>query len=156
MRITDPILMFSFIMFVILLAPIVFARMKMPGIVGLIVSGVIVGPHALGILRPEGSMYLFSSVGMIYIMFLAGLEINLHEFARQKKFSLIFGFLTFSIPMVVGTLGSRSLFGFSWPTAVLLASMFASHTLIPYPIVSRLGINRERSVVATVGGTIIT
>ncbi|HSV43362.1 MAG TPA: cation:proton antiporter, partial [Candidatus Bathyarchaeia archaeon] len=156
MEITNPVLMFSFIMFVILFAPILFERIRLPGIVGLIVSGMMIGPHALGILNPEGSIQLFSSVGLIYIMFLAGLEINLHEFNRQKKYSIVFGLTTFMIPMAIGTFGSKLLFSFSWPCAILLASMFASHTLIPFPIVSRLGINRERSVVTAVGGTIIT
>ncbi len=156
MEITNPVLMFAFIMFVILLAPAFFARLKLPGIVGLIVSGIIVGPYALGILKSEGSFQLFSSVGLIYIMFLAGLEINLGEFKRQRKYSLVFGLLTFLIPMVVGTFGSKYLLSFSWTTAILLASMFASHTLIPFPITSRLGVNKERSVVTTIGGTIIT
>ena len=156
MEIRSPILMFSFMMFVILFAPLIFARLRMPGIVGLIIAGIAIGPYGLGMLRPEGAFKLFSSVGLLYIMFLAGLEINLHEFSRQKKFSLVFGFLTFFIPMLVGTFGARGLFSFSWPCSVLLASMFASHTLIPFPIISRLGLNRQRAVVATVGGTIIT
>jgi Kef-type K+ transport system membrane component KefB len=156
MEIKDPILIFAFMMMVLLVAPMIFQRFKLPGIVGLIISGIIIGPHALGILKPEGSIQLFASVGLIYLMFLAGLEINLHEFNRQKKHSLIFGALTFFIPMIIGSISSRFLFSFSWPTAVLLASMFSSHTLITFPITSRLGINKQRSVIATVGGTIIT
>jgi Kef-type K+ transport system membrane component KefB/mannitol/fructose-specific phosphotransferase system IIA component (Ntr-type) len=152
----DPILMFSVIMLILLLAPILSSKARLPGIIGLIVTGIIVGPHALGVLKPEGAMELFSQVGLIYLMFLAGLEINLHEFSRQKKYSLTFGSLTFVIPMVMGTLGARYLLFFSWPTAILLASMFASHTLISFPITSRLGINRNKAVISTVGGTIIT
>ncbi|MFA5088644.1 MAG: cation:proton antiporter [Candidatus Omnitrophota bacterium] len=156
MEITNPVLMFSFIMFVLLVAPAFSKRLKMPAIAGLIISGIIVGPHGLGILRPEGSIQLFSSVGLIYIMFLAGLEINAHEFSRQKKFSLVFGSLTFGIPMLLGTFGARAILNLSWPASILLASMFASHTLISFPIAANLGISRERSVVVTVGGTIIT
>jgi Kef-type K+ transport system membrane component KefB/mannitol/fructose-specific phosphotransferase system IIA component (Ntr-type)/nucleotide-binding universal stress UspA family protein len=156
MEITDPVLMFAFIMAVILAAPALFERLKLPGIIGLIITGIIIGPHAFGIIKSADSIQLFSSVGLIYIMFLAGLEINLNEFTRQKKNSISFGMLTFMIPMIIGTLGSRHLFSFSWPTAILLASMFASHTLISFPITSRLGINRERFVVATIGGTIFT
>lgn len=148
--------MFSFIMFILLVVPIFSAKVKLPEIVGLIIAGIIVGPYGLGILRLEGAMGLFSSVGLIYIMFLAGLEINAHEFRRQRKYSILFGSLTFSIPMLLGIFGARALFNFSWPTAVLLASMFASHTLISFPITAGLGISRERSVVTTVGGTIIT
>ncbi|HPN72625.1 MAG TPA: cation:proton antiporter, partial [Candidatus Omnitrophota bacterium] len=152
----DPILMFSFIMFTLLLAPILSGKARLPGIVGLIIAGIIAGPHALGILKPEGAMELFSQVGLVYIMFLAGLEINLHEFTRQKRYSMVFGSFTFFIPMAAGTFGARYLLSFSWPAAILLASMFASHTLIPFPITSRLGIQRNKAVVATVGGTIIT
>ncbi len=156
MEITDPVLMFSFIMFLLLIAPIISRKFKIPEIVGLILAGIFVGPHGLGILRPEGSIALFASVGLIYIMFLAGLEINTHEFNRQKQYSILFGSLTFGIPMLLGTLGAKALFQFSWPTALLLASMFASHTLISFPATVQLGISRERSVVAAVGGTIIT
>jgi len=152
----NPILMFSIIMFMLLLAPVLSSKVKLPGIVGLIVAGIIVGPHALGILKPEGAMELFSQVGLVYIMFLAGLEINLHEFSRQKKYSLIFGSITFLMPMAMGAFGAHYILSFAWPTAILLASMFASHTLISFPITSRLGINRNKAVVATVGGTIIT
>ncbi len=156
MQITDPVLMFAFIMFVILVIPFLFTRLRLPGIVGLIISGIVIGPHALGVIESGGSFQLFSSIGLIYIMFLAGLEINLNEFNRQKKFSIVLGGLTFLIPMIIGTFGSKYMFSFSWSTAILLASMFASHTLIPFPITSRLGINKERSVVSAVGGTIIT
>ncbi|HQO59059.1 MAG TPA: cation:proton antiporter [Candidatus Omnitrophota bacterium] len=155
-EITHPVLMFAFMMFLVLFSPAIFKRVRLPGIVGLIVAGIMVGPHALGILKSTQSLQLFSSVGLIYIMFLAGLDINLNEFARQRKNSVLFGVLTFTIPMLAGTLGARYFFPLSWPAALLLASMFASHTLIPFPIAARLGINKERSVVATVGGTIIT
>jgi Kef-type K+ transport system membrane component KefB len=156
MLVTDPILMFAVIMFILLLAPILFVRARMPGIIGLIAAGVVVGPYGLGILASEGAFDLFSSVGLIYIMFLAGLEINLHEFARQKKYSIVFGFLTFIVPLALGIVGGRYLFGLSLPVALLLASMFSSHTLISFPVASRLGLNRHRAVVASVGGTIIT
>lgn len=152
----SPILMFSVIMFILLLAPVLSGKAKLPGIVGLIVAGIITGPHAMGILKPEGAMELFSQVGLVYIMFLAGLEINLHEFSRQKKNSIVFGALTFLIPMVAGTLGAKYLLSFMWPAAILIASMFASHTLISFPITSKLGISRNKAVVATVGGTIFT
>ncbi|HOY10044.1 MAG TPA: cation:proton antiporter [Candidatus Omnitrophota bacterium] len=155
-EITSPVLMFAFMLFLVLFSPVFFRRIRLPGIVGLIVAGIVVGPHALGILQSTKSLQLFSTVGLIYIMFLAGLEINLNEFSRQKKNSFLLGALTFCIPMLAGTLGAKYFFPLSWPAALLLASMFASHTLIPFPITARLGINKERSVVATVGGTIIT
>jgi Kef-type K+ transport system membrane component KefB/mannitol/fructose-specific phosphotransferase system IIA component (Ntr-type) len=156
MEISSPVLMFAFCMFVILIAPAFFEKFRLPGIVGLIVAGILIGPHALGVLASEEPFRLFSSVGLLYILFLAGLEINVGEFKRQKKNSIVFGVLTFVIPMVLGTFGARYLFSFSWAAAILLASMFASHTLIPFPITSRLGINKEKAIVATVGGTIIT
>jgi Kef-type K+ transport system membrane component KefB len=156
MRIEDPVLIFAAIMLIMLAAPILFNRFRVPGLIGLIVAGMAAGPHALGLFALDGTFELLGKVGLLYLMFLAGLEIEFNEFARHRRDSVIFGLLTFLIPQVAGTLGARALFGFSWPTCVLLASMFASHTLIPFPIVTRLGITRNRAVATTVGGTILT
>ena len=89
-------------------------------------------------------------------MFLAGLDVNPHQFRRQRRHTLLFGFATFAIPQVLGALLARFLMGFSWPAAILLASLFASHTLVPYPIVSQLGLGRNRAVNTAIGGTIMT
>ena len=152
----DPILIFSSVLLIILIAPAVLKQVRVPGIVGLILAGVLVGPNGLHLLERDASIVLFGTVGLLYIMFLAGLEIDLHDFQRYKNRSLVFGALTFSIPQTIGMLTGRYFLGFSWPSAILLASMFASHTLLAYPIVSRLGIARNEAVSVTVGGTIIT
>jgi Kef-type K+ transport system membrane component KefB len=104
----------------------------------------------------DSSIILFGTVGLLYIMFLAGLEIDLADFKKNSRKSLVFGLYTFIIPMTLGILGGLYVLGFSVPTSVLLASMFASHTLIAYPIVSKLGVTKNRAVNITVGGTMIT
>ncbi|MDO8897914.1 MAG: cation:proton antiporter, partial [Bacteroidales bacterium] len=122
-------------------------------IVGIIIAGVIVGPNGLNIIAMSSAIELLGAIGLLYIMLLAGLDINLLDFKRNKNQSLIFGILTFIIPQVVGTALFR-LLGFSWSASVLIASMFASHTLVGYPIITKLGITRNRAVITTVGGTI--
>jgi Kef-type K+ transport system membrane component KefB/nucleotide-binding universal stress UspA family protein len=153
--VTDPVLVFSIILGVILIAPILFTRLKLPGIIGIIVAGVLLGPGVLGLINTEGSVTLLGQVGLLYIMFLAGLEINLNEFFKHKHRSLVFGIITFTIPQVLGTLVFRAL-GFDLLASLLIASMFASHTLVAYPIITRLGISRNNAVLTTVGGTILT
>lgn len=154
--ITDPVFIFALVMVIILVAPLLFARLKIPGIVGLIIAGLIVGPNATGLLERDQTIELLGTVGLLYIMFVAGLEINLAQFAKYRNRSLVFGSLTFLLPQVIGTILAVYVFGFGWGAAILLASMFASHTLLAYPIASRLGITRSEPVTTAVGGTIIT
>jgi Kef-type K+ transport system membrane component KefB len=154
--VTDPVLIFSLVLFVILLSPIVLQRFKIPGVVGLIIAGVLIGPHSFNILERDKSFELFGMVGLLYIMFLAGLELDLAEFKKNKLKSLGFGFLTFLVPQTIGTAVSYYLLGFNIMSSVLLASMFASHTLIAYPVVSRLGITRTEIVTVIIGGTMVT
>ena len=157
LRRDDPVLLFAAVMTIILVAPLLFERLRVPGMVGLIAAGLLLGPHGVGFFEANETFALLATVGLIYLMFLAGLEINLNEFRNHRADSLVFGAATFLIPMAMGTFLSRLLMpGFTWPQAVLLASMFASHTLLSYPIASRLGLARQRAVVATVGGTILT
>ncbi|OQA26233.1 MAG: Glutathione-regulated potassium-efflux system protein KefC [Verrucomicrobia bacterium ADurb.Bin345] len=155
-EVRDPVFVFALVLLIILVAPFALARARLPGLLGLIVAGMVVGPHGLGVLARDRTFELLGSVGLIYLMFLAGLEIELQQFVRDKKHSLVFGGLTFFIPQVLGALGARFLLGMSWATAILLASMFASHTLITYGIVKRFGIARNRAVTAGIGGTILT
>ncbi len=152
----NPVLIFSILLFIILFAPIVLNKLKIPHLIGLIISGLIIGPHGFNILQRDSSIVLFGTVGLLYIMFLAGLEIDLVDFKKNSSKSLVFGLLTFSIPMTLGTLAGLYILKFSVLTSVLLASMFASHTLITYPIISKLGITKNRAVNITVGGTMIT
>lgn len=152
----NPVLIFSLILFIILFAPILLNKLKIPHLIGLIIAGAIIGPHGLNLMQRDSSIILFGTVGLLYIMFLAGLEIDLVQFKKNSHKSIIFGLFTFSIPMIIGTAVSYYVLQFSLMTSVLLASMFASHTLIAYPIISKLGITKNRAVNITVGGTMIT
>lgn len=152
----NPVLLFSLILFIILFAPILLNKLRIPHLIGLIIAGALIGPNGFNLIARDMSIILFGTVGLQYIMFLAGLEIDLAEFKKNSAKSLVFGLLTFSIPMTIGTLAGYYILEFSMPTSILLASMFASHTLIAYPIVSKLGVAKNRAVNITVGGTMIT
>ncbi|HLL44278.1 MAG TPA: cation:proton antiporter [Segetibacter sp.] len=152
----NPVIIFSLVLFIILFAPILFNKIKVPHIIGLILAGVIVGPYGLNLLRRDSSIVLFGTVGLLYIMFLAGLEIDLTEFKKNRKKIIVFGLCTFLLPLIFGALASYYVLGFSFLSSVLLASMFSTHTLISYPIASRYGVARNRAVTLTIGGTMIT
>ena len=152
----DPVLVFGTVMLIILLAPLAARKAGLPGIIGLIAAGILVGPHGVGLLERGQSIQLLGKVGLLYIMFLAGLEIDLHQVRKKKTHTLLFGGITFLIPLILGTLLGYLVFGMTLPVAVLLASMFSSHTLLTFPVLGKLGLSRNRAVTATVGGTIIT
>lgn len=152
----NPVLLFSLLLFIILFAPILLNKLKIPHLIGLIIAGAIIGPNGFNLMLRDSSIILFGTVGLLYIMFLAGLEIDLADFKKNSKKSLVFGLYTFIIPMVLGTLTGIYFLNFSIITSVLLASMFASHTLIAYPIISKLGVAKNRAVNIAVGGTLIT
>lgn len=152
----NPVLIFSLLLFIILFAPIILNKLSIPPIIGLLIAGAVIGPYGFNLMNRDASIVLYGSVGLHYIMFLAGLEIDLAEFNKNKYRSLWFGILTFSIPMLLGTAMSYYFLKMSILPSILLASMFASHTLIAYPIASRLGITKNKSVNITVGGTMIT
>lgn len=150
------VLVFSVILIIILLAPLILRKIKIPGIIGLIISGVVIGPHGLNIIERDSAIELFSTIGLLYIMFIAGLELDLSEFLKYRYKSLIFGFLTFIIPIGIGLPVCLYLLDYGFNTSLLTASMFATHTLIAYPIVSRMGISKNEAVAISVGGTILT
>lgn len=152
----EPVLIFTLVLLIILVVPIVLNKFRIPGIVGLIVAGVVLGPNGLNILARDASIVLFGTVGLLYIMFQAGLEIDMIDFKRYKVRSMVFGSLTFLIPILVGTATFFYLHGYEIKPAILLASMFAPHTLLAYPIVSRLGLSKNAAVTLTIGGTLIT
>jgi len=154
--ITDPTWIFLLVLIIILFAPILLSRLRIPHIIGMILAGVVVGEYGFNILERDSSFELFGKVGLYYIMFLAGLEMDLEGFKKNRTKALVFGLLTFLVPMALGIWSSMSILGYGLTTAVLLASMYASHTLIAYPIVSRYGLSRLRSVSITVGGTALT
>ncbi len=154
--ISDPILLFGLVLALVLMAPLLAERFKLPGIVGLILAGTLFGPHGLEVLTLGAEIRLLGQVGLVYIMFLAGVEIDLRQFFLLRRHSTIFGVLTFLIPLAAGTLLAPPVLGLSLLAAVLLASMFSSHTLISWPRVSALGLTRQPVVIAAVGGTILT
>lgn len=158
---TNPVLVFSLLLFIILLSPIVLRRLKIPGIIGLIISGLIIGPHALGLigynaLQAEGSIKLFSTIGLLYIMFMAGLELDLNQFKKYLNKSLTFGLLTFILPLILGYPICYYVLNLDAIASLLVASMFSTHTLVAYPIISKYGLSKHSSVAITVGGTILT
>src|SRR6476660_10271324 len=154
--IKNPFIIFSLVIFIILFSPILFNKIKIPPIIGLIAAGIIIGPYGLNLLLRDSSIVLFGTVGLIYIMFTAGLEIDLEEFRKNRIKSFGFGIFTFVFPIVLGTISGIYILGYQFPSALLLSAMFASHTLLAYPITSKYGISRIRSVTLTIGGTIVT
>jgi Kef-type K+ transport system membrane component KefB len=154
--VTDPTWIFFLVLVVILFAPIVLERLRIPHIIGMILAGVVIGEHGFNILARDSSFELFGKVGLYYIMFLAGLEMNMEDFKSIRVKATVLGVLAFIFPLGIGIWTNLHLLGYSLATSVLLASMYASHTLIAYPIVIRYGINRQRAVSIAVGGTAVT
>jgi Kef-type K+ transport system membrane component KefB len=153
---TNPVLKFLVILLIILFAPILLNRVKIPHLLGLIIAGAIIGPFGFNLITRDSSIILSGTAGLLYIMFLAGLEIDMADFKKNAGKSSLLGLLGFVIPMILGTAAGLYLLGYSFMTSVLMASMFSSHTLITYPIVSKLGIAKNQAVNITVGSTLIT
>ena len=152
----EPVFTFALLLGIILLVPPVFEKLRLPGLVGLLVAGVVFGSSGLGLLDSKSeTMVLLADIGKIYLMFVAGLEIDMEQFRRTKNRSMVFGAATFAIPLMAGTLVGR-IFDFEWNTAILIGSLLASHTLLAYPIVKRLGVVNDEAVTVTIGATIFT
>lgn len=152
----QPIVTFAILLAVILTVPPLFEKLRLPGLVGLIAAGVILGPNGLNILQTkQPTMELLSDIGLVYLMFVAGLEVDMEQFRKTKYRSAGFGSLTFIVPLIFGTTVGR-VFGFDWNASILIGSLFASHTLLAYPIVSRLGVVGNEAVTVTIGATIFT
>ena len=147
---------FAFAMTVFLTVPALCKRIHLPSVVGLLVAGVVFGPYGLqvGPKHNEVAEY-FAEVGKLLLMFFAGLEIDLKQFQRTHKRSLVFGLATFSLPLAAGFAVGMG-FGYGWIGALLMGSLLASHTLIGYPIVQRLGLVRNEAVTVTIGATVFT
>lgn len=154
--IEDPVLKFLLVLIIILAAPLLLNKIKVPHLLGLIIAGAIIGPNGFNVLARDSSIVVTGTTGLLYIMFLAGLEIDMGDFKRNKWKSLTFGLYTFIAPFVLGFIGAYYLLNFSMLTSILFASLFSSHTLIAYPLVSKLGIAKNLAVNITVGGTMIT
>ena len=153
--ITDPTLIFFVVLCIILLAPIVMSRLRIPHIIGMVLAGVAVGQYGLNILERDSSFELFGKVGLLYIMFLAGLEMNLTDIMKRRGKFLIFGFLTFFIPFVVAFFVGSWLLGYGETGSLLFSCILASNTLIAYPIVCKYGLQRHKAVALSVGSSMI-
>lgn len=154
--ITDPTWIFLLVLLIILFAPILLSKLHIPHIIGMILAGLAIGEHGFNILARDSSFELFGKVGLYYIMFLAGLEMNMEDFKETRNKALVLGLFAFIVPIGIGFLANITYLKYSLVTSVLLASMYASHTLVSYPIVTRFGISRHRSVSIAVGGTAVT
>ena len=153
--INDPVLIFAIAMGIFLLAPVLFERFKIPGIIGLILFGTVVGPNVLNVLERDFTFELLGTVGLLYLVFLAGLELDLNRFNEHRKRSVIFGLLSFGFPMALAYLVMPHL-GFSLQASLLIGAIIGSHTLLAYPAASRLGIVKNPAIINVVGGTLVT
>lgn len=146
-----------FIVFsIILFAPLLMNRLRIPHIIGMILAGVLLGQYGFNILELDNTFASFGQFGLYYIMFLAGLEMNLEDLKNCRHKSILFGVLTFAVPFCIGLWVSLSWLHLSWAASILLASVLSSHTLVSYPIVSRYGLNKHESVIFSVGATLVT
>jgi Kef-type K+ transport system membrane component KefB/mannitol/fructose-specific phosphotransferase system IIA component (Ntr-type)/nucleotide-binding universal stress UspA family protein len=153
--ITDPVLIVALAMIIFVVAPKLAAWLRLPGLIGLIVAGALFGPHGLGVLARDATIVLLGTVGLLYLVFLAGLELDLHRFAQFRRRSIIFGVLSFGIPMLLAAALLPAL-GFGTSASLLMGCIIGSHTLLAYPVVSRLGLVRNPAVTVVVGGTLVT
>lgn len=153
---TGPVEIFLLVLLIILVCPLLFGRLGIPQIVGFILAGIIVGPYGFNILARDASFEIFGQVGILYIMFMASVEINMFHLKKNLGRGVLFGLITFAIPTLFGIFGSRWAFGASWSTCTLISTMYAAHTLISYPIVSRFGLQNSKPAVIAVCSTIVT
>ncbi len=153
--ITDPTLIFFVVLLIILFAPIIMGKLRIPHIIGMVLAGVLLGQYGLNILVRDDSFELFGKVGLYYIMFLAALEMDFEGMKKKRKHLVIFALLSFSIPFAVTYIASTYILGYQPISAIMLSCIMASNTLISYPIVSRYGLQSKPSVMLSVGETMI-
>ena len=154
--ITSPVTIFLTVMAIILFTPLVLSRLRIPQVIGLIVAGVVAGPYGLNLLARDMSFEVFGQVGILYLMFLAGIEIDMYHLRKNLRKGLAFGIFTFFIPLILGAVTAMLALRMQMLEATLLASMFAAHTLIAYPIVTRFGVTKSPAVIIAIAGTIVT
>ena len=154
--IEDPVLKFLLELIIILGAPLMLNKIKVPHLLGLLIAGAVVGPSGLNLLSRDSSVVVTGTTGLLYIMFLAGLEIDMGDFKKNMGKSITFTVFTFAVPFILGLIGGYYFLNFPMLTSVLFASLFSSHTLIAYPLVSKMGVAKKLSVNITVGGTMLT
>lgn len=153
---TNPVIVFGIILLIILFSPLVLKKFRIPGIVGLIISGMIVGPNGFNLIARDSGTQLFGNIGLLYIMFIAGLEIDLLQFKLNRYKGIAYGLLLFLIPFICGLYLTFVVLNLSTVPALLISIMLSTNTLVSYPIVIRMGLTRNAAVTTAVGGTIIT
>ncbi len=153
--VTQPIPIFFIVLGIILLAPLLLNRLKIPHIIGMIVAGVVIGPYGFDVLSADSSFEIFGQVGLLYLMFLAGLEIDMYHLRLNLRRGMFFGLLTLFIPLILGVLSSILFLNLDLTTSLLLGAMYAAHTLISYPVAARYGITKTPAVLISIVGTII-
>ena len=149
----SPLLILTLVIGIIWFVPIVCRKIHVPSIVGFILAGIAIGPSALNLISDSPTIKILGSLGMLYIMFQSGSEIDINDFKQYKYRSLFFGLCTFFIPFILGLITSRYLLPYGWLPSLLLGAMYGSHTLMTYPIVSRYGVQKNVAVNITVGAT---
>lgn len=154
-RLNEPVAFFLLIMSIILITPLLSERVRLPGIIGIILGGMLIGPHGFHLIEAGDRMVFLSTIGLVYLMFSAGLEVDINQFMRVRSRALVFGFLTFLMPQLMG-MALGKILGLDWLGMILLGSAFASHTLIAFPILTRLGVTRNEAVAVTTGATVLT
>ncbi|MCZ2123174.1 MAG: cation:proton antiporter [Anaerolineales bacterium] len=152
---SKPVGFFLVIMAIILVTPLISERLKLPGIIGIIIGGMLIGPHGFGLLADNDRIQFLSTIGLVYLMFSAGLEVDINQFMKVRARALVFGLITFMFPQLMG-MGLGYILGLDWLGMILLGSAFASHTLIAFPILTKLGVTRNEAVAVTTGATVLT
>ena len=150
-----PVGFFLIVMAIILITPLISERLRLPGIIGIIIGGMLIGPHGFGLLEDNDRIQFLSTIGLVYLMFSAGLEVDINQFMKVRTRALIFGLITFTFPQLMG-MGLGYILGLNWLGMILLGSAFASHTLIAFPILTKLGVTRNEAVAVTTGATVLT
>ncbi len=152
----EPIVSFFLMLVVILVVPILFERLRIPGLIGLILSGILIGNSGWKLFYIDHSGWkLLSTIGLAYLVFVAGLEVDLNQFRRRRNRALGFGSFAFGVPLLLGTLLGRA-FEFNWLSSILIGSIIASYTMLAYPIINRLGLMNNEAVGVTIGASIFT
>src|SRR5829696_327712 len=154
-RLNEPVAFFLLIMSIILITPLLSERVKLPGIIGIIIGGMLIGPHGFHLIDAGDRMEFLSTIGLVYLMFSAGLEVDINQFMRVRGRAAVFGFFTFLMPQLMG-MGLGYILHLEPLGMILLGSAFASHTLIAFPILTRLGITRNEAIAVTMGATVLT
>ena len=154
-RLQEPVAFFLLIMSIILITPLLSERLRLPGMIGIIIGGMLIGPHGFHLIEAGDRIEFLATIGLVYLMFSAGLEVDIRQFMRVRARALVFGLITFTLPQLMG-MALGFLLGLDWLGMILLGSAFASHTLLAFPILTRLGVTRNEAVAVTAGATVLT